>query len=384
MIAKKSVNTKDVREQVLEISKEHLPFEASGYECTTEMVYDVLLKAATEGISIEAACQQLDDVVDGNTIRSVLNEQLDVEQIRVHEEQINGALAAMLPKQIKSQGLEGAMDLHDEPFYGKDESLCAVACRGKAKQGTTRFMRTASAYVIYRQLRLTLAVTFVLPTDSTLDVVKRLDQRLQALQLQLDVIYFDKGFCCGEVIRYLQRQQQPAVLACTIRGKEGGGTRQLCQGRKSYRTTYTFTDGTTADMAVVATLPPGKDGRRRRKWLLFVVVNLDWSAHCIYRRYRRRFGIECSYRIGREVRIKTTSRNPMMRFFGFAFALLLVTIWAALRWFIARIPGRGPHRVDPARFPFHLFTQFLRRAVELLRGVVDSVPVSCPFTISIY
>ncbi|HRW07490.1 MAG TPA: hypothetical protein P5121_20445 [Caldilineaceae bacterium] len=387
MIAKESINAQEVREQVLEISKEHLPFEASGYECTTEMVYDVLLKAATEGISIEAACQQLDDVVDGNTIRHVLNEQLDVKQIRVHEEEINAALAAMLPEQIKSRGLEGAMDLHDEPFYGKDESLRAVASRGKAKQGTTHFMRTASAYVIYRQLRLTLAVTFVLPTDSTLDVVKRLNQRLQALPLQLDVLYFDKGFCSGEVIRYLQQEQQPAVLACTIRGKEGG-TRQLCQGRKSYRTTYTFTDGTTAAVAMVATLPPGKDGQRRRKWLLFVVVNLDWSAHCIYRRYPgalwARFDIECSYRIGREVRIKTTSLNPMMRFFGFAFALLLVTIWAALRWFIARIPGRGPHRIDPVRFPFHLFTQFLRRAVEQLRGVVDSVSLSCPFTISIY
>jgi putative transposase len=383
MIAKESINAQEVREQVLEISEEHLPFEAAGYECTTEMVYDVLLKAATEGLSIEAACQQLEDVVDGNTIRSVLNEQLEIEQIRAHEQQINGALASVLPDQIKSQGLEGAMDLHDEPFYGKDEALCEVACRSKAKQGTTRFMRTASAYVIYRQLRLTLAITFVLPTDSTLDVVKRLDQRLQALSLQLDVIYFDKGFCCGEVIRYLQQEQQPAVLACSIRGK-AGGTRQLCQGRKSYRTTYTFTDGSTADVAMVATLPPGKDGQRRRKWLLFVVVNLEWSAHCIYRRYRRRFGIECSYRIGREVRIKTTSRNPMMRFFGFAFALLLVTIWATLRWFIARIPGRGPHRIDPVRFPFHLFTQFLRRAVEQLRGVVDSVSLSCPFTISIY
>jgi putative transposase len=381
MIAKESINAQEVREQVLEISEEHLPFEAAGYECTTEMVYDVLLKAATEGLSIEAACQQLEDVVDGNTIRSVLNEQLEIEQIRAHEQQINGALASVLPDQIKSQGLEGAMDLHDEPFYGKDEALCEVACRSKAKQGTTRFMRTASAYVIYRQLRLTLAITFVLPTDSTLDVVKRLDQRLQALSLQLDVIYFDKGFCCGEVIRYLQQEQQPAVLACSIRGK-AGGTRQLCQGRKSYRTTYTFTDGSTADVAMVATLPPGKDGQRRRKWLLFVVVNLEWSAHCIYRRYRRRFGIECSYRIGREVRIKTTSRNPMMRFFGFA--LLLVTIWATLRWFIARIPGRGPHRIDPVRFPFHLFTQFLRRAVEQLRGVVDSVSLSCPFTISIY
>lgn len=383
MIAKESVRAQDLRNRVQEVSQENLPFSADGYKCTTEMVYDVLLKAASEGISIEAACADLDDVVDGNTIRALLNEHLEIEQIRDHERQINEALSFALPAQIKTKGLEGAIDVHDEPFYGKDERLRAVVRRGRAKKGTTRFVRTASAYIVYRQLRLTLAVTFVLPEDSTLDLVKRLYQRLQALNLRLDVLYCDKGFCCGEVIRYLQSQKQPAVLACTIRGKKGG-TRQLCQGRKSYRTTYTFTDGTTTDVAVVATLPPGKDGKRRRKWLLFVVINLDWSAHVIYQRYRRRFGIESSYRIGRTVRIQTTSRNPMMRFFAFGFALLLVTIWAVLRWFIARVPGRGPHRVDPQHFQFDLFIRLVRRAIEHIRGVVVSVPIRCSPEISIY
>lgn len=374
MIAKESVNAQEVRDEVLSVAQEHLPFSADGYECTTEMVYDVLLKAATEGMSIEAACNELDEVVDGNTIRAVLNEHLEIEQIREHEAEINAALSFALPRQIQTQGLEGAIDMHDEPFYGKDEGLREVACRGPADRGTTHFVRTASAYVVYRQLRLTLAVTFVLPTDSTLDVVQRLYQRLQDLDLHLDVLYFDKGFCCGEVIRYLQAKRQPAVLACTIRGKQGG-TRQLCQGRKSYRTTYTFTDGTEAEMAVVATLPPGKDGKRRRKWVLFVVVNLNWSARCIYRQYRRRFGIECAYRMGRKVRIKTTSRNPMMRFFAFGFALLLVTLWAVLRWFIARIPGCGPHRVETTHFQFHHFILFLRHAVEQVRGLVTSIPI---------
>ena len=382
MIVKESVSGQDLRNQVQEVSQAYLPFAADGYKCTTEMVYDVLLKAASEEMSIEAACQDLDAVVDGNTIRSLLNAQLDVEQIREHEQQLNEAFAFALPAQIRTKGLEAAIDFHDEPFYGKDEALQAVVCRSKADKGTTRFIRTASAYVTYRQLRLTLAVTFVLPQDSKLDVVKRLYQRLQVLNLRLNVIYFDKGFCCGAVIRYLQRQKQPAILACSIRGKEGG-TRQLCHGRKSYRTSYTFTDGTTADVALVATLPTGKDGKRRRKWLLFVVVNLDWSAHKIYQRYRRRFGIECTYRIGRKVRIKTTSRNPMMRFFVFGFALLLVTIWAVLRWFLARVPGRGPHRVDPQHFQFDRFMRLVRRAIEHIRGVIHSVPIRCPPEISI-
>jgi len=46
MIAKESVSGQDLRNQVQEVSQANLPFAADGYKCTTEMVYDVLLKAA--------------------------------------------------------------------------------------------------------------------------------------------------------------------------------------------------------------------------------------------------------------------------------------------------------------------------------------------------
>ena len=94
----------------------------------------------------------------------------------------------------------------------------------------------------------------------------------------------DRGFCSGPVIRYLEAIKQRAILACTIRGKEGG-TRHLCHGRKSYRTRYTFTDATPAEMAVVATLVPNKEKKRRRKWQLFVLIGIDWKPKTIYRRY---------------------------------------------------------------------------------------------------
>jgi len=54
-------------------------------------------------------------------------------------------------------------------------------------------------------------------------------------------------------------------------------------------------------MAVVATLVPDKDGKRRRKWLLFVTPGIDWKPKTVYRRYRRRFGIESSYRMLRQM-----------------------------------------------------------------------------------
>jgi hypothetical protein len=379
MIAQKELSGEEIRMTMQEVAQTHLPFEVDGYVCTSEMIIDVLMKAASEGISLDAACRDLTDAATGNTIREILNEQLSVEQLREYEDQINAALGDRVPEQIFQKKLEAALDEHDEPFYGKTPALKAYTVRSRARQGTSHFFRIASAYVIYRQMRLTLAVTFVLPEDETVDVVQRLHERLQALHLHIGVLYLDRGFCSGEVIRYLQAQHQPAVVACTIRGKQGG-TRQLCRGRQSYRTTYTFTDGTPVEMAVVATLVPGKEGQRRRKWLLFVLIGLDWSPHTVYQRYRFRFGVESTYRILRRVRIKTSSRNPAFRFFTLGFALLLVNIWAYLRWFVARLPGPGPHRLDPVHFQFQCFVSLLRRAIEFLYAARMSVPflAYCP------
>lgn len=88
----------------------------------------------------------------------MLNEQLSVEELHQYEEQINAALAARLPQQLHACRVDAAIDEHDEPFYGKTPALQAHACRSKPKAGTSRFFRIISLYVIYRQMRLTLAV----------------------------------------------------------------------------------------------------------------------------------------------------------------------------------------------------------------------------------
>ena len=337
------------------------------------MLFNVLFKAATESVSIETSCNDLDKVIGGNTIREYLNEQLDVCHLREQECEMNQALAEGVPKEVLHKTLEVAFDFHDEPFYGKTPELQTYACRGKAKKRTTHFFRIGSAYIIWRDVRLTLAVTYVFPEDTPLDALKRLFFRLKQLNLHLGVLYLDKGFCSTTIICYLKNQHQPAILACPIRGKKGG-TRALCKGRKSYRTTYTFTDGTSAELVLKATLVEGKNGKLRRKWLAFVVILIDWTPMKIYKHYRRRFGVECSYRMMRQVRAITTSKNPALRFFLLGFGLLLVNIWVRFRWMFTRKSGPGLRRVETDRFRLKRFAYFLRRAIEFLYGVIMSIP----------
>lgn len=338
------------------------------------MVFDVLMKAASENISIDAACRDLGNTVGANTLRELLNEQLPKEKLAEHEKAMNEALSTDLPDCFHGRGVTAAIDEHDEPFYGKTKELLDYTCGSKAKAGTTHFFRIISLYVMVRQMRLTVAVAFVRPEDDTVKIVQRLLERSKALGIQIDVLYLGRGFCNTQVISHLQWLKQPDVLACTIRGKEGG-SRQLCKGRKSHRSRYTFTSDLTVDMTVVATWGRDKNEKRCRKWFLFVTVCLDWKPKTVFRRYRFHFGIESSYRIGRRVRVKTTSRNPALRFFLLGFAFLFVNLWALLRWVVARIIGPGPHRVDPERFQFQIFVNLLRRAIEYLYGVVISVPI---------
>ena len=376
IITKNKLDWEDVRQMTEQVMREQMSLEVKGYKCTTAMVCNVLMKAAVEGMSVESICADLQGVTGSNTLREHLNTILDVCELRRQECEMNAALVSCIPRELPRRGREMAIDYHDEPFYGKSPELRSYACRSAAKEGTTHFYRLASLYVMWRQVRVTLALTYVFPEDDSAAVIQRLIERLHHLTFQPSVLYLDKGFCTGTVITFLQDHDLPAVIACAIRGEVGkGGTRALCRGRKAYCAAYTFSDGTAVRLALYPSRVPDKTGRRRLKWLAYVLIHLDWSARKVYQRYRRRFGIESSFRQLRQVRVPTTSRNPALRFFLLGLALLLVNVWVRLRWLTSRICDRGPARLDPDLFRLNRFIVFLRRAIENAFGVLDSVPI---------
>jgi len=96
---------------------------------------------------------------------------LTVEALPDIERQLNAALATQIPGRVFKRARDTAIDFHDQAYYGKTEQDEAVRpvrgaglwIRAEAKDGTTRFYRVATAYVIWRDMRVTLAAHFVLP-----------------------------------------------------------------------------------------------------------------------------------------------------------------------------------------------------------------------------
>jgi len=115
--------------------------------------------------------------------------------------------------------------------------------------------------------------------------------------------------------------------------------------------------------------------KQQRVWLVYVLIHLDWSAKKAQQCYRRRFGIESSYRQLGLVRAHTNSRNPALRFFYLALALVLLNVWTYLRCACTRVIGTGPFRLDLNRFRLSRFIAFVRRAIEHAFGTTDSIPI---------
>src|SRR6266508_2540079 len=207
MIHPYELKAKDVHMYTARILKEHLKIEANGYCCNTDMIMDILIKASAECSSVEAVCADLDETADSNTIREYINKALAVNELRKQEQRANLALAECIPNALDREDIELAMDFHDEPFYGKQADMRKLTCSGQAKKGTTHFVRIATAYIIWRQVRLTLAVRYVLSGEDGLEVLKILLARLKTLGFSAKILYLDKGFAATEIANYLTSQK---------------------------------------------------------------------------------------------------------------------------------------------------------------------------------
>jgi hypothetical protein len=375
------------RAMTIERLQDHLELDIQGTKATTEMALEVLLHAASTGQSIEASCAELAGTADSNTLREYLNEQIDKDNLAGLEEQVNDALAADMPKKLRMRPRKLALDLHDQPFYGKDAGLLDFACRGQAKDGTTYFYRLASAYVMLKGIRVTLGVVFVRPELSLSELVSGLTERVRAQGVTISSLYLDRGFASIPIYQQLLESDTPAIIACPIRGKRGG-TKALCQGRQSYTTQHTFRSAEhgecTVTVAVVRSFThKGKRGgkkRRKARWFIYVLIHCKLKAQQAHGRYRSRFGIESSYRCMRQLRIRSNSRNPARRFLFMALGLILVNGWVTLRFRFCQLPrrGRAGRSLDEARFRLKRFASFLRHAIERRYSYLSSITATAP------
>jgi len=114
-----------------------------------------LVNAAAAQTTVNQVSQSGSKAATEGTIRYRLRD-LPLDNV---QDAVNQMLKSKAIKTLPRRRLTFAIDFVLLPFYGKEKRE-GDTIRSKAKQGTTRFFAYASIYVILRNKRYTLAVTY--------------------------------------------------------------------------------------------------------------------------------------------------------------------------------------------------------------------------------
>lgn len=329
-----SINSQEVHQCALNWLLEAKLLKDHGWLCTATVVWGIVLRAATRMISVAAAVRDLADAPSGQAVLDALADGLP-KTLSVLEKRLNGALTGPLPRRMRRGSREVAIDFHLVPYYGTPHKSRNEIYYGKSQRGTNQFHAYASACIVEYGLRYTVALTWVRRHESTVKVLQRLLAQIDKIGLKIRCLLLDRAFFNVPVTELLQEKRLPFLMPVMFRGRRPkkpaktglhwikrqaagwykhvlkNGKRQVpisvCVGYRRHRNR--------------------KDRKQVRQKLLFGAWRISGSPTEIRERYRKRFGIETSYRQLRQARIYTCVKDPHLRFLFVAVALILRNLW---------------------------------------------------------
>jgi putative transposase len=363
----------------------HFRLADHGPKCTAGRLWAVLLWAASRIASLAAACSALRDAPSDSACHDALLATLPA--LAELQRRANRALRGDLPRCLRRRRQPTAIDLHLVPYHGlplRDEE---EVYRSEARDGTTHFHAYATCYVIRRGLRFTAALTAVRRGEPLQGVIRRLLAQAAKAGVRPRYLLLDRGFCSVAVIRALQAGRRAFLMPLPLRGRQldhpkgPSGSRSFAAWKRSGWSRYTLTDqqGRQATVAVCVKCRNrrGERGKHGREALVYAYggglrpTSYDWVKET----YRSRFAIETTYRQLGQARIRTSTRDPLLRFFYVAVALILRNVWVWLHWQVLAARRRGGRVVDTDRLTFRTLLLWLQHWVEQSLGVRDEVGV---------
>lgn len=306
-----------------------------GWRCTATVVLSVVLRAAARSISVSGACRDMAKGPSDQAAMTALEEGLP-KTLSVLERRLNEALTGPIPRRLRRRSWQVAIDLHLNPYYGEPQKSRNEIYYGPEKQGTKRFHAYATACIVQYGYRYTVALTWVRRHESLVQVLRRLLARIREIGLKIKRLLLDRAFFTVAVMGFLQQEKISFLMPVMFRGrrpKKGRPATGLRRIRRQKAGWYPYTMKRN-EQEVTFSICVGyrryrnrKTGKQGRQKLLFAAWRVHGSPTEIRECYRKRFGIESSYRQIRQARIYTCTRDPHVRLFFVAVALILRNIW---------------------------------------------------------
>lgn len=313
-----------------------LPWKDFGRKVAGRLLVRLLALTGTLHASLSAVCLRCRLLVGGETVRKALYANLPT------PEALAGLLSVPLQRRLSRRLRRGkrriAIDVHERCYYGNVAKTPGVR-GGKRKAGTKWFWAYATACIVEDGERWTIALTSVHKGEAMEIIVERLLHQIEQAGLRIGRLLLDRGFYSAKVVALLQTRRVPFLMPVIRRGQGERGTNRFFRTRMRGWFTHTWEardrqKGKPAGPTVtvqIACVPPPRGKKRPlvyAYWGSFGSLRAVRKAYDWFRQtYRRRFGIETSYRQLGEGLGLTTSRSEVYRLLLVGIALLLRNLW---------------------------------------------------------
>jgi Transposase DDE domain len=370
------------------VCQKHIRLADHGRKCKAGILWALLFWAASRISSLAAACASLRNAPSDTAAHDALLATLP--GITELSRRLNRALVGDLPQALRRRRQPLAIDLKLVPYHGQPLHDPKEVYRSKARDGTSHFHAYATAYVVRHGQRFTVAVARVTKGQSLKEVIRELLRQAARAGVRPRYLLLDRGFCSVAVIRYLQQARYPFLMPLVLRGKKAdhpdgpSASRVFATWKKSGWGRYTMTSAgkerATVEVCVKCRNHRGERGQHGRQALVYAYGGgLGPSSYrWVQQTYRQRFGIETSYRQMEQARIRTSTRDPLLRLLYVGVALILRNVWAWLHWQVLAQPRRGGRRIDLTQLTFRGMLLWLQHYAEEWLGLHEELQAQHP------
>ena len=302
--------------RLLSFTSRNLQFEIKSNAIYTKQdVLEPVIRAQAENTFIESACRRNGRISSDDVFYHL--DKPSVEEITdCLDEGIEDALTRIRKRHRISGKVDIAIDVNEISYYGKDQNLFILG--GKQKAGTNKFYKVITLCIVSKGKRYTLAAIPISFFDITVKLLEQL-VKIARKHVKIRYAFLDRGFLSVDSINKLYELSMQFIIPI----KKNDKVVQImknCFLRGMKRVLYTMRSGNREAAFDLVVHETDDD-------LVGFATNIQGDPKEISKLYRKRWGIETSYRVKNNFFGRTCSRQPKIRLLFIMLSFLLYNLW---------------------------------------------------------
>lgn len=298
-----------------------------------------LIDAALNSAFVNESCKSTKEISKSQIIYRKIEG--DMEKVQFNFRKHVEKFLRMLKIFSRNRRFIISFDETEEPFYGElnkaEDNLYIFDLTYETKGAKYCYKYLTAAITSSNGIRYILDAKIMFRGMYVEDEVYEMASMIKK-QIQIEVVLFDRGFGWN-VIYKLQQLNLKYIVFWKKQGtwykkyfdemKDG----EFCEINKKYKYNRNKTKYPLESKFVL--IKKHEYEGKKYDWVFATNLNLK-TAKKYVQRYKKRWGIETIFRVTDDIRIYTTSTNPLIRYFLFTFTCFVYNVWKFFQYFIGK------------------------------------------------